>query len=146
MTEVLASIVSPIVGAGGRRPAQQRIGVEVAQDGLRDGGADLCGFGDARRGVVVEDVKGAADEAGEGDEVLLRGLLGGGQGVPFEGQRRGEIRLGERHADDGLCVRVSQRASVEIDLQGACFWGEQKELAIKVKVKVAAGDDPETKS
>lgn len=86
---------------------------------MGDGCANLGGFG-AVGCVIVENVESTADQAREGDEVLLGSLLGGRQDVPFEGQRRGEVRLGERHSDDGLGVGVSQRPGVEMDLQCSC--------------------------
>lgn len=103
------SIGGRIARRGG--PAEQGVGVEVAQEHGDEGVAD---------GGVGVHVEGAADERGQGDEVLFGGVLGGGEEVPFEGEGVGEEGFGEGDGDDCFCYWVAEGTGVEVDLVGAC--------------------------
>lgn len=102
-----------------RRPAQQRVGVEVAQEHVGDGGADGREAAAAVLGVVVGDVQGAAHDRRQRDQVALGGLLGRGEEVPLEREGVCQVGLRERHVDYRLGGRVPQRPAVEVDLVGA---------------------------
>jgi len=82
--------------------------------------------------VVVPYVEGAADEARQRDEVLLRGLLRRCQRVPLEREGVGELRLGERQADLGFGRRVSESTGVEVDLVGS--WKENERAIVSSAV------------
>lgn len=114
VAEGFAGVVAGVGFGGGRRPAEEGVGVEVAHDGGDDLGADR-----ALGGVVLGDVDGAADEGGERDEVLLGGLVGGGELVPLQGDGGGEVGFRRGDADDFLCCWVAEGAAVEEDLEGA---------------------------
>lgn len=107
------------------RPTEERVGVEVAQQGGGDGGADGAEGrgGGGGGGVVGGEVVGAADEGGERDEVLFCGLLDGGDEIPFEGESVREEGLGEGEEDGLFGGGVLEGAGVEVDLVGACGRG-----------------------
>lgn len=109
-----------------RRPAQQRVGVEVAQEHRGDAGAHGA-EGRARGGggcVVGGEIVRAADQGGERDEVLFCCVAGGGYEVPFEGEGVREEGLGQGEEDGFFGGGVFEWAGVEVDLVVACGKGD----------------------
>ncbi|KAK1731581.1 uncharacterized protein BDZ83DRAFT_646081 [Colletotrichum acutatum] len=95
-----AGVVARVRRARGRRPAEHRVRVEVPHQRVGHVLPDRAVVG----GVVGGDVDGAADERRQGDQVLLGRLFGRGDEIPFDGERRGEVLLRGREADDFLGV------------------------------------------
>lgn len=105
---VLLDVVHDVLG----RPAQQRVGFQIAHAQLQDGGADAL----VALGVGELDVVGAGGERGHGDVVGLEGLLGAEEEVPLEGDGGGELVLGGGDGE-GFLVGGADGARVEEDLQ-----------------------------